>query len=143
MKSFRSLFALVATFAVLAVSSPQVSATAEPGQITSSIGRVLEQFHYSRHKLDGEYSRRTLLRYVETLDYAHLIFTQQDIDAFVAKYGETLDDDILLGNPTPAYEIFDLFKKRAESRVAKVKEWLASEKFTFKSDRTFTINRQK
>ena len=143
MKSFRSFFALLATFAVFAASSPRVSATAEPGQITSSIGRVLEQFHYSRHKLDGEFAKRTLLRYLETLDYAHLVFTQQDVDAFVAKYGDTLDDDILLGNPTPAYEIFDLFKKRAESRVAKVKEWLATEKFTFKSNRTCMLNRQK
>ena len=143
MKSLRSIFALLATFAVLAASSPQVSADVEPGQITSSIGRVLEQFHYSRHKLDNEFSKRTLLRYLETLDYRHLVFTQQDIDAFTAKYGGALDDDILLGNPTPAYEIFDLYKKRAESRVAKVKEWLATEKFTFKSNRTCMINRQK
>ncbi len=143
MKFFRSFFVLLATSAVLVSTSPRLVADADPGQITSSIGRVLEQFHYSRHKLDNEISRRTLLRYLETLDYAHLVFTQQDIDAFVAKYGGALDDDILLGNPTPAYEIFDLFKKRAESRVAKVKKWLAEEKFTFKSDRTFLLNRQK
>ncbi|MCX6967246.1 MAG: carboxy terminal-processing peptidase [Verrucomicrobia bacterium] len=143
MKSFRSLFVLLATCLLWIASPSPVCADANPGQITSSIGRVLEQFHYSRHKLDNELSRRTLLRYLETLDYAHLVFTQQDIDAFVAKYGEALDDDILLGNPTPAYEIFDLYKKRAEGRVAKVKQWLAAEKFTFKSNRTFVINRQK
>jgi len=143
MKFLRSFSALLTTFAVLVASTPRVSAEADPGQITSSIGRVMEQFHYSRHKLDNEISQRTLLRYLETLDYAHLVFTQQDIDAFVAKYGGALDDDILLGNPTPAYEIFDLYKKRAEGRVAKVKEWLATEKFTFKSNRTLVINRQK
>ena len=87
MKSLRYFCALLATFSLLVASSPQVSAgAADPGQITSSIGRVLEQFHYSRHKLDNELSQRTLLRYLETLDYAHLVFTQQDIDAFVAKY---------------------------------------------------------
>ena len=144
MKSLRYFGALLATFSLLVVSSPRVSAgAADPGQITSSIGRVLEQFHYSRHKLDNDLSQRTLLRYLETLDYAHLVFTQQDIDAFVAKYGSALDDDILLGNPTPAYEIFDLYKKRAEGRVAKIKGWLDSEKFTFKSSRTLVINRQK
>ena len=144
MKSLRYFCALLATFSLLVASSPRVSAgAADPGQITSSIGRVLEQFHYSRHKLDNDLSQRTLLRYLETLDYAHLVFTQQDIDAFVAKYGSALDDDILLGNPTPAYEIFDLYKKRAEGRVAKIKGWLDSEKFTFKSNRTLVINRQK
>lgn len=143
MKSFRSIFALFATFAVLASSSSRVDADASASQITSSIGRVMEQYHYSRHKLDNDISQRTLLRYLETLDYAHLVFTQQDIDAFVAKYGDALDNDILLGNPAPAYDIFDLYKKRAESRVAKVKEWLATEKFTFKSNRSIALNRQK
>ena len=93
MKSFRYFCAFVATFTVLFAASPQVSADADPGQITSSIGRVLEQFHYSRHKLDKDISQRTLLRYLETLDYGHLVFTQQDVDAFVAKYGDVLDDD--------------------------------------------------
>ena len=143
MKFLRSFSALLAAFSLLAAPSQRVHASVDAGQITSSIGRVLEQFHYSRHKLDSEYSQRTLLRYLETLDYAHLVFTQQDIDAFVAKYGTSLDDDILLGNPTPAYEIFDLYKKRAESRVAMIKEWLATEKFSFKSNRTIVINRQK
>ena len=143
MKLLRSLRALVVTFALCTVLCVQAGAEINPSQISSSIGRVMEQFHYSRHKLDNELSRQILLRYLETLDYGHLVFTQQDVDAFLAKYGDALDDDILLGNPTPAYEIFDLFKKRAESRVAKVKEWLEAEKFTFKSDRTWTVNRQK
>jgi len=143
MKPFRSFCALLATLAVFGSFSPRVGAEVEPSQITSSIGRVLEQFHYSRHKLDNEISKRMLLLYLEMLDYGHLVFTQEDIDAFVAKYGDALDDDILLGNPSPAYDISDLYKKRAEARVAKVKQWLATEKFTFKSDRSVMLNRQK
>ena len=143
MKSFRSFCAFLAAFTLLVSTTPRAAAEPDPSQITSSIGRVLEQFHYSRHKLDSDISKRTLLRYLETLDYAHLVFTQQDIDAFVAKYGDALDDDILLGNPTPVYEIFDLFQKRAQSRVAKVKQALENEKFTFKSNRTLVLNRQK
>ncbi|MDD5349570.1 MAG: carboxy terminal-processing peptidase [Chthoniobacteraceae bacterium] len=144
MKLFRTLCTLLTASALLATATPRrAGAEPDPSQVTSSIGRVLEQFHYSRHKLDDDISKRTLLRYLETLDYAHLVFTQQDIDAFVAKYGDALDDDIVLGNPTPVYEIFDLYKKRIEGRVAKVKEWLASEKFTFKSDRSLVLNRTK
>jgi len=143
MKSFRSICALLATFALFTTLSVCAGADPDPSQITSSIGRVLEQFHYSRHRLDNDISKRTLLLYLEMLDYGHLVFTQQDIDAFTAKFGDALDDDILLGNPTPVYEIFDLYKKRAGERVAKVKEWLAKEKFTFKSNQTVMINRQK
>ena len=143
MKSFRFLRALLATLVVVSTSSLAVGADADPSQITISVGRLMEQGHYSRHKLDNEISVRLLHLYLENLDYGHLVFTQQDLDAFAAKYGDALDDDILLGNPTPAYEIFDLYKKRVQERVAKVKQWLAQDKFKFKSDRTVMVNRQK
>lgn len=143
MKSFRFLRALLATLFIVSASSLNAGADADPSQITISVGRLMEQGHYSRHKLDNEISLRLLHLYLENLDYGHIVFTQQDLDAFAAKYGDALDDDILLGNPTPAYEIFDLYKKRVEERVAKVKQWLAQDKFKFKSERNVMVNRQK
>jgi carboxyl-terminal processing protease len=143
MKLLRYLRALVAILFIVSASYLNAAAEINPSQITISVGRLMEQGHYSRHKLDNEISLKLLHLYLENLDYGHLVFTQEDLDAFAAKYGDALDDDILLGNPTPAYEIFDLYKKRAEERVAKVKQWLANEKFKFKSDRTVMVNRQK
>lgn len=143
MKSFRFLRALLATFLVVTAPALRAGADADPSQITISVGRLMEQGHYSRQKLDNEISLRLLHRFLENLDYGHLVFTQEDLKAFAAKYGDALDDDILLGNPTPAYEIFDLYKKRVEERVAKVKQWLGQEKFKFKSDRSVVVNRQK
>ncbi len=85
---------------------------------------MLEEGHYTHHPLDDEISRKLLTGYLEMLDFSHLFFTQKDIDAFTAKYGTTLDDDILLGNLKPAHEIFAVFQKRVEDRVAKIKELL-------------------
>jgi carboxyl-terminal processing protease len=120
------------------------AASAEPdaGQICISVGRLLEQAHYSKRKLDDAMSRTLLKNYLETLDYNRLYFTQKDVDAFSAKYGHALDDDILLGNASPAFDIFNVFAKRVEARVAKVKEALGRE-FDFSSDRMVEINRQK
>ena len=39
-----------------------------------------------------------------------------------AKYATSLDDDVLLGNLKPAYEIYDLYEKRVDDRVAKIKD---------------------
>lgn len=114
----------------------------DPGQIEISVGKLLEQGHYSRRRLDDKVSKELLQNYLDTLDYNHLFFTQQDVAAFTAKYGTTLDDDILLGNPEPAFQIYNLYKKRVEDRVAKVKTLLTQE-FTFASDRSIKINRQK
>src|SRR5207302_10826690 len=113
------------------------------GQIEISVGKLLEQGHYSRKRLDDNVSRQLLKNYLDALDYNRLFFTQKDVDFFTGRYGTTLDDDILLGNPDAAYKIYDTYKQRVEARVAKVKALLASARFDFTSDRTVEVNRQK
>src|ERR1700712_4843009 len=73
----------------------------DPGQIEISVARLLEQGHYSRMKLDEKVSQRFLKNYLEGLDYNHLYFTQKDIDLFTLKFGNSLNNDLLLGNPDP------------------------------------------
>ena len=142
MKLLRSLWLPLATVLTLTLGG---FAAEEPdaGQIEISVGKLLEQGHYSRKKLDDNVSKLLLKNYLETLDYNRLFFTQKDVDFFTQRYGTTLDDDILLGNPEAAYKIYDLYKQRVESRVTKVKATLTSEKFDFTSDRSVEFNRQK
>ncbi|HEV7866667.1 MAG TPA: carboxy terminal-processing peptidase, partial [Chthoniobacteraceae bacterium] len=120
----------------------QAAEEPDPGQIEISVGRLLERAHYSRRKLDNKVSQQLLKNYLEALDYNRLYFTQKDVDQLTAKYGDSLDDDILLGNPAPAFTIFKLYKQRVEDRTAKVKE-LLQQKFEFTSDKMVEINRQK
>ena len=139
MKTYK-LLPLVLSLAFL----PALSAN-EPdaGQIAISVGRLLEQGHYTRRKLtEPGFSEKFLKNYLDYLDYNHLFFTQNDIEKFGTKYGSALSDDILLGNPSPAYEIWDLYTKRVEARVAKVKEQLKDE-YKFDSDQKVELNRSK
>ena len=53
---------------------------ADPRQVAITVGRLLEQGHYSRQKLDPEMSKRILETYLENLDYNKLFFTQEDVD---------------------------------------------------------------
>jgi carboxyl-terminal processing protease len=142
MKLSRFLRLSIASLCIFSLGGGLVADEPDPGQIEISVGRLLEQGHYSRRKLDDSVSKLLLKNYLEALDYNHLFFTQKDVDGFNARYATTLDDDILLGNPDAAYKIFDLYKKRVEDRVAKVKE-VVTESFDFTSDRTEEINRQK
>jgi len=89
-----------------------------------SVGRLLEEGHYTRQKLNEEISTKFLQSYLELLDFSHLFFTQQDVDALTAKYGNSLAGDVLLGTLKPAYEIYALYTKRVDDRVAKIKELL-------------------
>jgi carboxyl-terminal processing protease len=144
MKRFRSLFIRVGLLLAVAPWAPlSFAAEPDPGQVAISVGKLLEQGHFSRRKLDDDVSRQLLQHYLETLDYRKLYFTQEDVDALTAKYATTLDDDTMLGNPAPAVDIFNLYMKRVQERVAKAKQWIETEKFDFKSNRTIALNRQK
>ena len=115
---------------------------ADPRQVAITVGRLLEQGHYSRQKLDAEMSKRILESYLENLDYNKLFFTQEDVDQFTQKYGATLGDSILLGDLQPAREIYSVFKVRVEDRMAKIRQLLKKD-YTFKSSRTVALDRRK
>ena len=137
------LYAAVAAISLASLSStPALPAKTDLDNVCVSVGRLLEEGHYTHKQLNDEMSRKILRSYLELLDFSHLFFTQQDVDALTAKYGTSLDDDILLGNLKPAYEIYDLYQKRVDERVAKVKE-LLKQPVDFKTDGTIELSRQK
>ena len=138
----RRLLAISVGFFVLASAPSSLQAKSGAEQVCVSVGRLLEEGHYTHQPLNDDVSRKLLQSYLELLDFSHLFFTQGDVDALNAKYGTALDDDVLLGNLQPAYEIFDLYTKRVEDRVAKIKE-LLKQPMDFKSDETLQLNRQK
>ena len=131
---------IAATLAVV----PFVTGAPEPDyrKVSSSVGDLLEKAHFSKRHLDDSVSKQFLKNYLERLDYNHLFFTQKDVDNFTAKYALSLDDDISAGNTKPGTDIYDVFKKRVEERVAKVKE-LLKEKFDFSGNRSVELRRDK
>ncbi|MDQ3313853.1 MAG: carboxy terminal-processing peptidase [Verrucomicrobiota bacterium] len=136
----RSLL-LVASLLSLTAAAP-VQAKSDLEQVEVSVGRLLEEGHYTHQPLNDEISKKFLRTYLELLDFSHLFFTQQDVDALYAKYGTSIDDDVLLGNLKPAYEIYDLYQKRVDDRVAKVRELLKGP-IDVKPDTTIELSRQK
>jgi carboxyl-terminal processing protease len=143
MKSrFAALIALPIVAFTLAVAPRPIQAKSDTEQICISVGRLLEEGHYTHQPLNDEMSRKFLRTYLELLDFSHLFFTQQDVDGLTAKYGTSIDDDVLLGNLKPAYEIYDLYQKRVDDRVAKIKE-LIKQPADFKTDATIDLTRQK
>ncbi len=127
---------------MVAMAAQPALAKTDSEQIGVSVGRLLEEGHYTHHPLNDEISKKLLTGYLELLDFSHLFFTQKDIDIFTKKYATALDDDILLGNLKPAHEIFAVFQKRVEDRVAKIKE-LVKQPVNFKTDETILLSRQK
>src|SRR5215510_8288633 len=142
---YRFYTTAAAAAAILVVSlaaTPALPAKTDLDNVCVSVGRLLEEGHYTHKQLNDDMSGKILRSYLELLDYTHLFFTQEDIDAITQKYGAALDDDILLGNLKPAYEIYDLYQKRVDERVAKIKE-LLKQPTDFKTDATVELRREK
>jgi len=136
----RSLALCAVVLTAVTAAPPVVAASKET--IAMSVGRLLEEGHYTRQKLNEEISKKFLQSYLELLDFSHLFFTQQDVDALNTKYANSIAGDVLLGTLKPAYEIYALYTKRVDDRVAKIKE-LLKQPIDFKSNATVELSRQK
>src|SRR5438067_2214211 len=139
--SLRRSLALCTIFFTAALAAPPAPASSRE-TVAMSVGRLLEEGHYTRHKLNEEVSKKFLQTYLEMLDFSHLFFTQEDVDSVTAKYGNAVAGDILMGTLKPGYEIYALYTKRVDERVAKIKE-LLKEPVDFKNNGTIELSRQK
>src|SRR5437762_2540168 len=142
MKLHRPLLSAITAVSLITASPQALQAKSDAEQICVSVGRLLEEGHYTHQQLNAEMSQKFLRNYLELLDFSHLFFTQKDVDALTAKYGTALADDVLLGNLKPAYEIYDLYQKRVDERVGKIKEQL-KQPMEFKTDATVELRREK
>ena len=95
----------------------------EDRQITRNITRLMSSEHLTRHPLDNEISSRWMTNYLKMLDPRKVFFSQSDIDSFM-DYREQLDDMALKGDTTFAYQVFQKFLDRIDSRVKLVDELL-------------------
>jgi carboxyl-terminal processing protease len=142
MKRRFALSSVLAAIALVDVAPQSLQAKSDADQICVSVGRLLEEGHYTHQPLNAEMSQKFLRNYLELLDFSHLFFTQRDVDGLTAKYATALADDVLLGNLKPAYEIYDLYQKRVDERVAEVKE-LLKQPMDFKTNATVEMRREK
>ena len=111
--SLRRSLAFCAILFTAALAAPQSPASSRE-TVAMSVGRLLEEGHYTRAKLNEEISKKFLQTYLEMLDFSHLFFTQEDVDTVTTKYGNAMAGDVLMGTLKPAYEIYALYTKRVD-----------------------------
>src|SRR5216117_69213 len=139
--SLRRTLVLCTILFTAALAAPPSPASSRE-TVAMSVGRLLEEGQYTRQKLNEEVSKKFLQTYLEMLDFSHLFFTQEDVDAVTTKYANAMAEDILMGTLKPGYEIYALYTKRVDERVAKIKE-LLKQPMDFKGNVTVELSRQK
>ncbi len=135
--------ALVGALAPMLWATPMpMSDTNEMRMETISTVHYLESVHYSKEKM-AQLDQRELLRvYVANLDYRHLFLLQSDVTKFQDQYEQVLVRDVrMLGDLSPAYDIFKKFESSVQDRVTWINHYLDTDldlksADTYRPDRT-------
>ncbi len=88
------------------------------------IAAILNQHHYSDIELNDSLSSIVFDEYLESYDSYHIYFTKGDVTQ-LEKYRYELDDLLLNGDVSFAYETFAIFHERFKQRMAEIKPMLA------------------
>lgn len=136
-----SVLALTLTAASFATRLP--SSVSEEANIARLTARMLEASQFSQHRLDDDLAARFLDRYVNTLDGAHLLFLQSDMDEFAAFRPDLAALTRDVGDTRPAHVIFARYLQRLGQRVSYVTNLLQTGKFDFTGHDQYALDREK
>jgi len=104
------------------------------------VAQILNTYHFKKINLNDSISSVILDEYILTLDNNKSYFIKSDIEQF-DKYRNYLDDLTKIGDVTPAYEIYELFRKRFQERIDYIKEVLIPMEFDYTLDETYDTDR--
>ncbi len=130
---FKTPWRVVTTFALglllLAggtICAQQFEQTPDDKEAARSLCQMIEASHISRKKIDDEISKKTLKRYLESVDPLKLYFTEADIDEFRTSEND-LDNQLKDGNVTFAYKVHDVYLSRQRQRLVTIARLIQAE----------------
>jgi carboxyl-terminal processing protease len=141
-----ALYKTIALSLVLATTSvPHLAAKTNFNVVGKQMIIMLRNSHYERLDFDASLGTRFFDTYIKSLDGNKQYFLASDITMFRNKYGENLHELLMQEEcMTPAVEIYDVYRKRANERIKHAQELLkADSDFSFDSDREVILDREK
>ena len=132
-----------AAAALVAAACTACAEQADFNEVGKQMAITLQNNHFLHIPFDQELSQRILAGFLRDLDYQRLYFTQQDVAGFQTKYGDNLHTILLEKKAMqPAEEIYGVFVKRVESRVALTEKLLRENNFDFTADKSVARTRK-
>ena len=95
---------------------PPLAMSSKHPEIARNVTRLIEEYHFSRPKIDNSYSSAILDRYLDALDGSRMYFRASDIASF-GGYRYEMDDRVKSGDLQPVFEIFNVYVQRTHERV--------------------------
>ncbi len=107
---------------------------------TELINTIVSRYHYKKIKLNDSLSSVIFDKYINSLDFNKSYFISTDIKEF-EEYKNQFDDFIIQGELNSVYNIFEIYRERANKRFDYVKQVL-NKGFDFTVDELYEIDRE-
>ena len=144
MRAIKVLLVVLISTSAWAVSQPAEQVTFKPSleqRLRSNLAtKFLANWHYKDTRLDDELSEKIFEAYLDLLDPNYSFFLASDIETF-SPYRLRMDDALQHSDPTPAYEMFNVYVERVKERVIFARAQL-KQPMDFTVDENYTWDRE-
>jgi carboxyl-terminal processing protease len=110
-------------------------------KVETLVAKLLTTYHYRKVRLNDSLSSVVWDNYLKEVDNSKTYLLASDVAAF-EKYRYQIDDALVNGDLTAAYDLYNVFRKRYQERSDFIKEQL-KKPFSFTADETFNTDREK
>jgi carboxyl-terminal processing protease len=108
-------------------------------KVAGLVTKLSERAHYTKTRIDNEFSAVLLENYLKSLDNNRSFFLQSDIDSF-QRYRYSMDNALRSGDFAAIFNIFDIYRERVDANYAYAMSQLEAEP-DVTVDETFVFNR--
>ena len=108
------------------ICAQQFDPTPDDQKATRMVSQLVHRFHISQKKIDDDISRKTLKRYIESVDPLKLYFIKKDIKEF-KKFETKLDEQLLKGDVKFAFTVHQAYLERVRRQSKLAAKYIAAE----------------
>lgn len=127
--------------APVAYAEGDLKPTISQEKVETLVAKLLTTYHYRKVRLNDSLSAVVWDNYLKEMDASKTYLLASDVASF-EKYKDQIDDALVNGDLTAAYDMYNVFRKRFTERSTFIKEQL-KKPFSFTADETFNTDREK
>lgn len=125
----------------LAAFSQELKPRKYYGRIATRTVKSLAKHHVLRKNVDDSISQQAWTNLLSIYDAGRSVFLESDIEMF-EKRKLSLDDELLKGDVSFAFEVFEVFRQRLSETISYATNYLVSADFDFSVDEMYCFDRE-
>ena len=138
---FRIALVVAGALAFALSTNAKLEPSNEMASQTRWVVNTINARHYLRGTMEQLDGAEMVEAYIASFDYGRIYFTRPEVDDFIFRFADAMEEFLQKGNLYAAFEVYKSFKAKAEART----EWAFArlkQDFDFTVDETFTPDRR-